>query len=78
MKEWQKQKLHKLLDTGTTLNRHSWIALMVGGAFVLGGAYFADHFAMWGGLLLVAASVVMMFATDIILWYVKWRKRTWK
>lgn len=78
MKEWQRQKLHELLDVGGFLNRHAYISLAIGGVLVLSGTLAESVWAMYAGAILVGAAVIMMFATEIILWYVKWRKKTWK
>jgi hypothetical protein len=78
MKEWQRQKLSDLLDHGVFLNRHAWLSGTVGALFILTGTWLELIWSMYAGGILLAAGVCMMFATDIILWYVKWRKKTWK
>lgn len=77
MKEYQKQKLHRLLTTGEFLNRHAWMSGAIGAAFVLGATYLESLFGMYAGGILILAALIMMCSTDIILWYVKWRKKTW-
>ncbi|MGB2800384.1 MAG: hypothetical protein WBC82_11160 [Dehalococcoidia bacterium] len=78
MKQWQKEKLHSLLDLALTLNRHCWIALTVGGLLVIAGWIAGDGTAMLTGFILVALTVGMITVVDIILRYVRWRKKTWK
>lgn len=78
MKEWQKKKLHELLDVGGFINRNAWVSLMIGGVFVLSGTLAESVWAMYAGAILIGAAILMMFAIEIILWYVKWRKKTWK
>lgn len=78
MKEWQKQKLHALLDLALTLNRHCWTAVTVGGLMVMAGWIAGDEGTMFAGFVLVTMTVVLIIVVDIILRYVRWRKKTWK
>jgi membrane protein YdbS with pleckstrin-like domain len=78
MKQWQKEKLHTLLDLGIHLNRNAWMAGAVGAVHILVGTWLESIWAMYAGGILLAIAMVMMLSTDIILCYVKWRKKRWK
>lgn len=78
MKEWQKSKLQRLLDTGEFLNRHAWMSGAIGALFILSGVWLELVWSMYAGGILIASAICMMFTIDIILWYVRWRKKTWK
>lgn len=78
MKEWQRQKLSLLLDNAEFLNRHSWLALAVGAAFILAGMLLEHVWMSWAGVILIGSCVFMVLGADLILRYVRWRKRQWK
>jgi len=78
MKQWQKEKLHSLLDLATILNRHCWTALTVGGLLLLSGWIVGDYSIILTAATLICLAVVGVVVVDVILRYVRWRKKTWK
>lgn len=78
MKEWQHRKLHRLLTVGEALNRNAWCVLAVGSSLVVVGAFTENTLSMLVGFAFVFACIGMLFVTEVILRYVRWRKKTWK